>query len=512
MANRFTEFCKQIGQTVRRSPAETFLSLFFAVFAVLLMEEVIEDEWAVMLPLVPLLFFFSFLLGRLFGGSARPALRWVYWLSPVVIVPFFFFSGDVLGDWYSTAGYVIALILCPLGCMVVDWRRDNVLFVAGAVRLWYNLIVSKVLAWVAFGLTAAIYATLLYIFELDFDFEDKVWGYMVILFFLIAMPLVFLTLSRTARQKEESAEGPVASRFVSMLLNYVVTPALLAYTGVLFLYFVKIAVAWSLPVGGLVWMIAVYASLAVVVAAVQPLLRQRIYDWFFGQLYLWSVPALVMFWIGAGYRVSQYGLTEWRVYMLICGVLMTVGIVMFIPRVAQTVGRYLYLGLLAIGLLAVFTYVPGLRAEDLEEWSQAGREDRYGSRDDDGEEEWKKSIYLNDQVSSYDVRNYSTVVLHPAWNDDDREYSYYDRNDTLTIKNYDRVILQLDFETLLAKQLDKIGWTADSTDYQQLKNYQSELLTYDTDSIYVHFSSMRVWVVDSVPRIEDLGNTTLLLK
>ena len=77
-----------------------------------------------------------------------------------------------------------------------------------------------------------------------------------------------------------------------------------------------------------------------------------------------------MFWVGVGCRWSDYGLTENRVYLIACGLIMTACMGLFLSR---RTGRYLYVTLTAIVILALFTYIPGLTPRDIERWSQSGR-------------------------------------------------------------------------------------------------------------------------------------------
>ena len=169
------------------------------------------------------------------------------------------------------------------------------------------------------------------------------------------MPIVFLTFVRL--QPDTYTPRP----FLDTLANYVITPALLIYTLILYLYFLTILVQGSLPRGGIAYLVFIFTLIAVGVKAYQPLLGKRLYDWFFNHFQWISLPALIMFWIGTGYRIHQYGYTQARIYLLLCGVIMTLTVLMFFSK---KWGRYLYATLFAILLLAGFTYLPGITARD----------------------------------------------------------------------------------------------------------------------------------------------------
>lgn len=109
------------------------------------------------------------------------------------------------------------------------------------------------------------------------------------------------------------------NRILEVLLNYIVTPALLIYTAILYLYMAKILFTWSLPEGGVAYLVFGFTITALAVKAVDQLLGKLIYNWFFDRFSLVSLPMLVLFWIGVMRRTNEYGLTEPRVYLLVCG-------------------------------------------------------------------------------------------------------------------------------------------------------------------------------------------------
>ena len=66
----------------------------------------------------------------------------------------------------------------------------------------------------------------------------------------------------------------------------------------------------------------------------------------------------------------EYGLTEWRFYMILCGIVMTVCIALFFSR---RTGRYIAVAATAFALLFCSAYVPPLKAENIAMRSQIRR-------------------------------------------------------------------------------------------------------------------------------------------
>ncbi len=360
MKERIRIFLRQCLDTLRFCPVEAALTLFFFVYCALMVEEaaIVEDREAY-ISLFPLLFSAAFLLNR---WLPRGPGRWAYYLSGLVAIPLLWLD---LQDWVRTISYFMALALCPLVVCLSRWRRENIDFVSDALHYVKNLFFAGLLTGLGYGLLMAIYFSLRYIFPgLPLGDESKVALYAAMLFFIILLPLIFLTFTRLQE------DGFTPESFADILMNYVFSPALLAYTAILYAYFVKILFTWSLPRGGVAYMVFCFALLAVLVKAYQPLLQKRLYDWFYDRFQWISIPALVMFWIGVGYRISQYGLTQGRVYLLVCGAIMTLTVLMFFSK---RWGRYLYATVVAVFLLALFTYVPGTTAREVGIDSQRAR-------------------------------------------------------------------------------------------------------------------------------------------
>ena len=282
------------------------------------------------------------------------------------------------------------------------------------------------------------------------------------------------------------------------------SPAVLAYTVLLYLYFAKIVATWSLPRGGIAYLVFGFTLIAVAAQAGQTLLNKRYYDWFYNRFSLISLPALAMFWVGVGCRWSDYGLTENRVYLIACGLIMTACMGLFLSR---RTGRYLYVTLTAIVILALFTYIPGLTPRDIERWSQSGRPaDRQDKsyRDDDKAE----SFYLwwEPLTEGIDLKGYSRLYEMRHWYSEDKPTPHWESTaDSLFL--YDgsnRVLLRESLGTILERQLSAIGYQpTDSIPEDTLQLYLPQLLTYRSPGGKVCFERINL-SRDSVMRIDDI--------
>lgn len=354
-------FIGKLGETLRLAPAEIFTTVYAFVTFTLAYEKVspIQEEY---IALAPLVFGLSFILNRLCHGK----WRLIYYLSPLVYV--LFIKTD-LKDWITSTEYIIALLICPLAVILSDWIKENKRFAERIIRCLVDWVAAGLLALVAYLLVNAIVYSFGYIFDLNIPAKFSFYAFLSAS--ILLTPLCFLTFNR---QSEQTPDRPIlGNSFLDILARYVLTPAAWIYTIILYLYFVRIAITWSLPRGGIAYLVFGFILFATILKALQPLLQKQPCKWFYERFSLISLPALIMFWIGVGYRINQYGLTEDRIYLIVCGVIMTLTIGLFF---SHRWGRYLYATLSAVVLLALFTYIPGIRAGQLGLLSQNLRAER----------------------------------------------------------------------------------------------------------------------------------------
>lgn len=354
-------FIGKLGETLRLAPAEIFTTVYAFITFTLAYEKVspIQEEY---IALAPLVFGLSFILNRLCHGK----WRLIYYLSPLVYV--LFIKTD-LKDWITSTEYIIALLICPLAVILSDWIKENKRFAERIIRYLVDWVAAGLLALVAYLLVNAIVYSFGYIFDLHIPSKFSFYAFLSAS--ILLTPLCFLTFNR---QSEQTPDRPIpGNSFLDILARYVLTPAAWIYTVILYLYFIRIAVTWSLPRGGIAYLVFGFILFATILKALQPLLQKQPCKWFYERFSLISLPALIMFWIGVGYRINQYGLTEDRIYLIVCGVVMTLTIGLFF---SHRWGRYLYATLSAVVLLALFTYIPGIRAGQLGLLSQNLRAER----------------------------------------------------------------------------------------------------------------------------------------
>ena len=300
--------------------------------------------------------------------TGRTPWRRLYWVAWAPLVPLALWPG--FGAWLESArGAITVGLLTPLALLACRRAVANRRFVFDTVILLRAALLALLFAYVALGLFQAILWSAAYIF----GFGGAAWvehaavdTWIVTSTFVV--PLLFMMM--LDRWERSEVHG---TRILEVLLDWIVSPAVLIYAAILYLYAFKILVTWSLPEGGVAYLVFGFTSVALAVKALQELLGRRIYGWFYDRLSLFALPAAVLFWIGTLRRVGEYGLTEPRVYLVVCGAVMTFCLAIFLSR---RTGRYLWVVLFAMFLFAAVAYVPALEPGRVAVRSQQARAER----------------------------------------------------------------------------------------------------------------------------------------
>ncbi len=366
MSNRFigkiAEAMRSLVRSLAAHPVEMAIALHACtVVCVMETSDTCMSEiapWMRPALLAPVFIVTAYCLNTIFTRGAARTIYRLWWLPYAATA---MFSGVV--EWAETAAYAITNIaLLPLLLISFRLQRDNKRFVDDAAHTALAAATGLTFAAVIELLFRLTYMSVIYIFDLH---EVKHMGTCsaAVSFVVLAPAIFFAVMDNTRLDGHTGRTG-------DMLLNVIVTPALLIYNAILYIYAAKILLTWSLPKGGIANMIFAFTMTAVAVKAMQQFVGRRRYDRYFDRFSLIAAPLVVLFWIGALRRVVEYGLTEWRFYMILCGIIMTVCIALFLSR---RTGRYIAVALTAFVLLFCSAYVPPLKAENMAIRSQICR-------------------------------------------------------------------------------------------------------------------------------------------
>ena len=483
---KIKNFVQGLSVTVRLHPAEAVMAVLYCILACLNYRfDFSEPAVNTLLIYFPVSFLFTYLVNGIVRGS-----RWwpLYYLSALVGLL-------LLGRAFETDVYLISLIVVQLLLLIRNGSNDNAAFVEYALRYASALLSAVVISVIAWLLVLSVYFSVRYIF--DVWSEDTVERFMVYSAFAIYMvltPLLFLTFGP---RRTEGAVEP--SRSFDILINYILVPVLLAYAVILYMYLAKIAVSVSLPKGGVAYIVAGFVAYAYLLQGLQVFLSRRYYDWFFKRVSLIVLPTLILYWVGACYRIHQYGFTEPRVYLVLIGWILTATALLFFSK---RTGRYLYVACIAVCSVSLITYIPGWTAGDIEEWSQRGREleDRVVVEEEVAERYLTVENDTVVDIAGFDrlevVRGYSDNGLWSDFNDD-----------ILRLYRGDKELAAVDMRQFLQDRLQKAG--VDLGDSIPRSIYP-DLLRIKVDSGMLQLESIVLRRADSLYSVDRVRSGYLL--
>ena len=353
MNTKLKSMLQQLLQSPRRFPVEFALGIVFFVIAVWDSESSTGNEASARMESAvngDILWFFVPLVALSFW--LHRVNRWAYLASFFLFLPLMALD---LKPFLWTYGFAFTYVLAGILLVVGNRRLDNRSFAAHALHVVTQMFFGLLITGILNMAVMAIVASFFYIFGID---EPKHFYEHIIQFiWFVLAPQVCCTL---IRQNEDEVTEPF--KVLRLILNFILSPAVIIYTVILYTYFIKIAFQWDLPKGGVAWMVMGFITVALVGRMAQSILSQRYYDWFYRHFTLIAIPPLIMYWIGSIYRIRLYSFTESRFYLMVAGVLMTLFVLMLWKERTR---RYQLMALIFGAAIILFTYIPGISAKSI---------------------------------------------------------------------------------------------------------------------------------------------------
>lgn len=369
MKFNFSKLGGEIFLAFKKYPAETLTGiLFFVLFCV---EDNLhwESSRDLMRHITHVMALFPAFIVLVYGlhqfTSSHPVAKMVYYASILLPLPFLWID---LSHFVFHIPYAFTLVLSFFVLLACKCKWKNPAFAINAMHVFVSLLVAFFIGHLISLAVWGLYSAVVYIFNVTrYDFPQYV--YMLCLF--VVTPLLFFHL------QEKENEGMSIPRFVKIIINYILSPAVIAYTAILYLYFAAIVISWELPKGGIGYMVLALGVFALAGHLSQLLVTKNCYGWFYKHLSWIAIPPLILFWIGTVERITTYSFTASRVYLLVSGLLMTFFILSLMSR---KLGNYQLMAVLSSVCIAALTFIPGISARDIGIYSQERRLVKYISR------------------------------------------------------------------------------------------------------------------------------------
>ena len=353
MNAKLKSLLQQLLQSPRRFPIELALGVVFFIIADWDTETREWNEKALQFESEvngDILYFFVPLMALTFW--LHRVNRWAYLASFFLFLPLMMLN---LKPFLWTYGFTFTYVLAAILLIVGNRQLDNRSFAAHALHVATQMFFGLLISGILYMAVLAIIASFFYIFGID---EPRhFYEYIAQFIFFVLAPQICCTL---VRQNEDEVAEPF--KILRLILNFILSPAVIIYTIILYTYFIKIVFEWDLPKGGVAWMVMGFITAALIGRVAQSILSQRYYDWFYSRFTLIAIPPLIMYWIGSIYRIRLYSFTESRFYLMVAGVLMTLFVLMLFRERTR---RYQLMALIFGAAIILFTYIPGISAKSI---------------------------------------------------------------------------------------------------------------------------------------------------
>lgn len=239
----------------------------------------------------------------------------VYALASGALVVYYF---SLLKDleMVSMVRYVALSFSLYLGFLFIPYISKKEDFELYIIKIITRFFITVIYAVVLFLGLAAI------IFTVDELLGIAVQGksYFYTWLFIAGMfsPIFFLG---GVPQVDESLEDYKYPNFFKILLLYIVMPLLSIYMVILYIYFAKIIVTRTWPIGLVSHLVLWYSALcAAIIFLIAPIKNNVWVNKFIFFLPKLILPILVMMFISMGIRINAYGITENRYFVMILGI------------------------------------------------------------------------------------------------------------------------------------------------------------------------------------------------
>ncbi|MBN2307103.1 DUF4153 domain-containing protein [Candidatus Peregrinibacteria bacterium] len=316
-----------IGKVTRRFPFAMIVALIGTASAYSVVHfESLEDEWSLYrLLMTSVLGFLLFVVLQL--KLEREKMKGGYALLIKLIGAVFLalYYWQLPNDFdFASSAFIIRFFLLGLTLLFSLTFVPFIRHVKEVNGFWQYCKTLFIRFFLTFVFTGTLYLGLVLALVgvkelLGINFDEKLFfelwivivGLISTSFFLLGIPE-----STAALQKKTDYH-----RGIQIFAEYVLTPLILIYAVILYIYTGKIILNWDWPEGMVSWLIIVF-SIATILAnfMLWPLLKKEVYVKYFQKIsYALLIPMTMVMFLALKIRIDDYGITEARYYgMVVC--------------------------------------------------------------------------------------------------------------------------------------------------------------------------------------------------
>lgn len=238
----------------------------------------------------------------------------------------FLYTGGKLFSYdrgYSYFGTLFFFIVSSCYIAKVFYHND---YVAYFIKILFQAVTSMSYSVVLFLGTTAIYSSLKHLFGVEI--KDIVYANTAIFIFLPFNLGIFLSGFPKSRDSFDNYKIAKVSR---VLLTNILIPIFTIYGLILYVYFAKIIFTKEMPKGIITNLVLWFSLLSVALIFILKVVENfEISDIFKKYFPIAMLPLLAVMFYSIGLRISQYGITESRYFVVVFGIFATASMLYFI--------------------------------------------------------------------------------------------------------------------------------------------------------------------------------------
>ncbi len=302
--------------------------------------------------LAPLFALLSIFIER-FEGRTK---KWSWLMLPLYIGSCYLECLDGFGK--SVSFHIICFAILPLCYLWIARAKNDISFIRQAAASLNSFVHALIYTAVPSVLTILILISIKILFG-PYPIAIQIW--LELFYFIVLLAVLFVSFDENGRNG-----GYV--KLVGTILNWVISPALIIYALILYIYLIKIIVSWTLPVGGVATMVLSFSVILFLCKSYRRIQVKRTFNWFYGYSWLIAFPLFFLFWAGIFRRLSDYGCTSNRYYLVIFGLAMM--ILISRRKLKDSSSFYHHFCMILSCVLVLSIFCPGISHQDVSFASQ----------------------------------------------------------------------------------------------------------------------------------------------
>ena len=345
----------QIKNAVSAHPIEIFLISAFAIGIWFMeLEPHQGNDHLAYWVFEPMLFIFVYL--------SRPYSWYRFsWIVPLVALAIIGMTNDSAEFYLTSPKFWGANFIALLVLLGFPFEKNNQGFTYRNFTNLFHLGLATAVWLLVFGLVAAILFTIKTLFNVEFS--DSFYSHFYTSLGIFTQPLFFLVF-----QQRQAKSEMTLNRIFEILVNFVLAPALMIFTVLLYAYVVQIIFEGVLPKGMLANITLPYLLGGLGVYALRSICAKARWETFFKFYPYLAIVPIVLLWLAIDRRISAYAWTEQRIYLVALATAITIAYaILTVPKIRQ------YRLISAVVMVAIFAMTWVVKPKEIAYQSQTER-------------------------------------------------------------------------------------------------------------------------------------------